>query len=152
MIMDLSTIEEKQRFSDRLCGEFQRLALPVNSPTEIARILNRKLPQLSVTPQSVRKWLFAEAYPTQDKIMMLSDWLGVSAQWLRFGEGEKFTVNKLAQLTASHQVPANLLLLSAEYECLIPLVDKLAKLSAKDLRVVEGLVEILLNEQKQLNS
>lgn len=80
--------------------------------------------------------------------MMLSDWLGVSAQWLRFGEGEKFTVNKLAQLTAGHQVPANLLLLSAEYECLIPLVDKLAKLSAKDLRVVEGLVEILLSEQK----
>lgn len=146
--MDLSTIEEKQRFSDLLCAELQRLALPVNSPTEIARILNRKLPQLSVTPQSVRKWLFHGIYPSQDKIMMLSDWLGVSAQWLRFGEGEKFTVNKLAQLTASHQVPANLLLLSAEYECLIPLVDKLARLSAKDLRVVEGLVEILLNEQK----
>jgi hypothetical protein len=27
-------------------------------------------------------------------------------------------------------------------------LDKLAKLSAKDLRVVEGLVEILLSEQK----
>jgi hypothetical protein len=36
--------------------------------------------------------------------------------------------------------------IAAEYERLIPLVDKLAKLSAKDLRVVEGLVEILLNE------
>lgn len=126
--------------------------LPMNSPTEIARILNRKLPQLSVTPQTIRKWLFHGIYPSQDKIMMIADWLGVSAQWLRFGEGEKFTVNKLAQLAASHQVPANLLLLSAEYECLIPLVDKLAKLSAKDLRVVEGLVEILLNEQNQLNS
>lgn len=146
--MNLTTIEEKQRFSERLCSELRRMALPINSPTEIARILNRKLPQLSVTPQSVRKWLFAEAYPTQDKIMMIADWLGVSAQWLRFGEGEKFTVNKLAQLTAGHQVPANLLLLSAEYERLIPLVDKLAKLSAKDLRVVEGLVEILLSEQK----
>lgn len=147
--MDLTTIEEKQRFSERLCGEFRRLALPINSPTEIARILNRKLPQLSVTPQSVRKWLFAEAYPTQDKIMMLADWLGVSAQWLRFGEGEKFTVNKLAQLSTEYQVPANLLLMSAEYAPLIPVVDKLSRLTAKELRVVDGLIDLLLAEQNQ---
>ena len=147
--MDLTTIEEKQRFSERLCGEFKRLALPINSPTEIARILNRKLPQLSVTPQSVRKWLFAEAYPTQDKIMMLADWLGVSAQWLRFGEGEKFTVNKLAQLSSEYQVPANLLLMSAEYAPLIPVVDKLSRLSAKELRVVDGLIDLLLAGQNQ---
>ena len=147
--MDLTTIEEKQRFSDRICGEFRRLALPINSPTEIARILNRKLPQLSVTPQSVRKWLFAEAYPTQDKIMMLADWLGVSAQWLRFGEGEKFTVNKLAQLSGEYQVPANLLLMSAEYAPLIPVVDKLSRLSVKELRVVDGLIDLLLAEQKK---
>ena len=147
--MDLTTIEEKQRFSERICGEFRRLALPINSPTEIARILNRKLPQLSVTPQSVRKWLFAEAYPTQDKIMMLADWLGVSAQWLRFGEGEKFTVNKLAQLSSEYQVPANLLLMSAEYAPLIPVVDKLSRLSAKELRVVDGLIDLLLAGQNQ---
>ncbi len=147
--MDLTTIEEKQRFSERICGEFRRLALPINSPTEIARILNRKLPQLSVTPQSVRKWLFAEAYPTQDKIMMLADWLGVSAQWLRFGEGEKFTVNKLAQLSGEYQVPANLLLMSAEYAPLIPVVDKLSRLSVKELRVVDGLIDLLLAEQKK---
>lgn len=147
--MDLTTIEEKQRFSERLCGEFRRLALPINSPTEIARILNRKLPQLSVTPQSVRKWLFAETYPTQDKIMMLADWLGVSAQWLRFGEGEKFTVNKLAQLSSEYQVPANLLLMSAEYAPLIPVVDKLSRLSAKELRVVDGLIDLLLAGQNQ---
>lgn len=147
--MDLTTIEEKQRFSERICGEFRRLALPINSPTEIARILNRKLPQLSVTPQSVRKWLFAEAYPTQDKIMMLADWLGVSAQWLRFGEGEKFTVNKLAQLSGEYQVPANLLLMSAEYAPLIPVVDKLSRLSVKELRVVDGLIDLLLAEQNQ---
>lgn len=147
--MDLTTIEEKQRFSERLCGEFRRLALPINSPTEIARILNRKLPQLSVTPQSVRKWLFAEAYPTQDKIIVLADWLGVSAQWLRFGEGEKFTVNKLAQLSTEYQVPANLLLMSAEYAPLIPVVDKLSRLTAKELRVVDGLIDLLLAEQNQ---
>lgn len=147
--MDLTTIEEKQRFSERLCGEFRRMALPINSPTEIARILNRKLPQLSVTPQSVRKWLFAEAYPTQDKIIVLADWLGVSAQWLRFGEGEKFTVNKLAQLSTEYQVPANLLLMSAEYAPLIPVVDKLSRLSAKELRVVDGLIDLLLAEQNQ---
>ena len=144
--MNVTTLEEKQQFSDRLRDELRRFGLPVSSPTEIARVLNRKLPQLSVTPQSVRKWLFAESYPTQDKLKMLADWLGVSAQWLRFGEGEKFTVNKLAALSAQHEVPPNLLLLSGEYASLIPLVEQLARLSERDLRVVEGVVSLLGRE------
>ncbi len=147
--MKMNPIDLKKAFSERLYREFQQMNLPMNSPTEIARILNRKLPQLSVTPQTIRKWLFHGIYPSQDKIMMLADWLGVSAQWLRFGEGEKFTVNKLAQLSTEYQVPANLLLMSAEYAPLIPVVDKLSRLSVKELRVVDGLIDLLLAEQNQ---
>lgn len=66
-----------------------------------------------------------------------------------FGEGEKFTVNKLAQLSGEYQVPANLLLMSAEYAPLIPVVDKLSRLSVKELRVVDGLIDLLLAEQNQ---
>src|SRR5690606_21037889 len=33
------------------------------------------------------KWLVGEAIPTQEKIRALATWLGVSAEWLRFGTG-----------------------------------------------------------------
>jgi hypothetical protein len=39
-----------------------------------------------------------------------------------------------------------MMLFGYEYVRLIPLVDNLAKLSAKDLRVVEGVVAVLLSE------
>lgn len=35
---------------------------------------------------AARKWLKGEAIPTQDKIHILARWIGVSPQWLRFGE------------------------------------------------------------------
>ena len=145
--MKMNHLEIRQAFSKRLYGEFQRMSLPMESPTEIARVINRKLPQLSVTPQAVRKWIFGEGFPSQDKLVMLADWLGVSAQWLRYGTGERLVKvcspeNALGCETAS----PSMMLFGYEYVRLIPLVDNLAKLSAKDLRVVEGVVAVLLAE------
>lgn len=142
--MKMNVIELKKSFSERLYAEFQRMALPMNSPTEIARVLNRKVPQLSVTPQTVRKWLFHGSYPSQDKMVLLAGWLGVSAQWLRFGEGERLNTHQLSRLSADHGVPIDLLLLRAEYAALIPVVHKLAKLSAKEVHAVACLVDALL--------
>ena len=42
-----------------------------------------------MTTHAIRKWLMGEAYPTQERLHVLARWLGVSAQWLRFGEGPK---------------------------------------------------------------
>jgi hypothetical protein len=33
----------------------------------------------------VRKWLVGESIPTQDKLRILANWLGVTAEWLRYG-------------------------------------------------------------------
>jgi transcriptional regulator with XRE-family HTH domain len=145
--MKNTTIELRKAFGERICSEFKRMGLPLDSPTEIARVINRKLPQLSVTPQAVRKWIFGEGFPSQDKLVMLADWLGVSAQWLRYGTGERLPVpyhpdNSLGNEAAS----PSMMLFGYEYVRLIPLVDNLAKLSAKDLRVVEGVVAVLLSE------
>jgi hypothetical protein len=145
--MKMNHLEIRQAFSKRLYDEFQRIGLPMNSPTEITRVINRKLPQLSVTPQAVRKWLFHGVFPSQDKVMMLADWLGVSAQWLRYGTGERLPVSYRPENPLGNEAASpSMMLFGYEYVRLIPLVDNLAKLSAKDLRVVEGLVAVLLAE------
>ena len=38
---------------------------------------------------AARKWLVGEAIPTQEKLRMIAQWLGVPADWLRFGGGEQ---------------------------------------------------------------
>jgi hypothetical protein len=138
-------------FKDRIQCEFKRVGLPLDSPTEIARVINKQLPQLSVTPQAVRKWIFGEGFPSQDKLVELADWLGVSAQWLRYGTGSRLkqtpeeTENQLGDSLSESSIT----LFGYEFVRLIPIIDKLAKLTAKDLRVVEGLVDVLLAEQRQ---
>lgn len=141
-------------FKDRLQCEFKRVGLPLESPTEIARVINKQLPQLSVTPQAVRKWVFGDGFPSQDKLVELADWLGVSAQWLRYGTGSRLRQEQveIENSLGDSLSESSITLFGYEFVRLIPVIDKLAKLSAKDLRVVEGLVEILLSEQKQLNS
>lgn len=142
-------------FSERIQGEFRRVGLPIESPTEIARAINKELPKLSVTPQAVRKWLFGEGFPSQDKLVQISDWLGVSAQWLRYGSGERSknqTEIRIDHYLGDKNSDSWMTLFGYQYVRLMPVVDKLSRLSTKDLRVVEGLVEILLSEQNQLNS
>lgn len=40
---------------------------------------------ISVTPETVRKWLNGVAMPTHDKVPQLADLLGVDADWLLYG-------------------------------------------------------------------
>lgn len=145
--MKNTTIELRKAFGERVFNEFKRMGLPMKSPTKIARTINRKLPQLSVTPQAVRKWIFGEGFPSQDKLVMLADWLGVSPQWLRYGTGERLPVTYRPENPLGNEAASpSMMLFGYEYVRLIPLVDNLAKLSAKDLRVVEGVVAVLLSE------
>ncbi len=146
-IMKNMATELKKAFGERAYNEFKRMGLPMESPTEIARVINQKLPQLSVTPQAVRKWIFGEGFPSQDKLVILADWLGVSAQWLRYGTGERLPVSYRPENPLGNEAASpSMMLFGYEYVRLIPLVDNLAKLSAKDLRVVEGVVAVLLAE------
>lgn len=62
------------------------------SPTELAREFNARFDGTSITVHAARKWLVAEAIPTQDKMRVLASWLGVAAEWLRFGGDESIHV------------------------------------------------------------
>lgn len=107
---------------------------PVGSPTQIAREFNQNFSGTPVRAQTVKKWLLSEAMPTQPKLLALAAWLGVSAQWLRYGTGDK---------TESLPKQANVVVLGKEYASLVPLLDKLSKLSARDMRIVEGMVQLM---------
>lgn len=145
----METNSEQQRiaFSKRLTQEIKRIGLPIGSPTQIARTFNQHYSGQPVSAQTVRKWLLAEAVPTQPKLLALAAWLGVSAQWLRYGSGAK--VDSTAPLSAQQ---TGMVILGKEYEGIapyagiIPLLDKLVRLSPRDIRIVEGMVELMYAE------
>ena len=81
--------------------------------------------------------MHAETVPTQPKLLALAAWLGVSAQWLRYGSVEK---------TDQLPVQASVVVLGKEYAELAPFLDKLLKLSPRDIRIVEGMVQLMHTE------
>src|SRR5471032_3559645 len=87
--MDDTNETIRQQFSDRLKKELARAGLPVSSPTQVTNEFNRLYPAHKMTAQTMRKWLFAEAIPTQARLLALADMLCVSPHWLRFGMGAR---------------------------------------------------------------
>ncbi|TFW07139.1 hypothetical protein E4K72_09295 [Oxalobacteraceae bacterium OM1] len=51
----------------------------------MAREFNIRFEGRPITVHAARKWLVGEAIPTQEKLRTLAQWLGVPAEWLRFG-------------------------------------------------------------------
>ena len=80
-----SNREEKQLFSQRLKSALQRSQHSI-SPTYLANEFNNRYDGQPISVQSANNWLLGKAIPNQDKLSILSLWLNVSAQWLRFGE------------------------------------------------------------------
>jgi hypothetical protein len=75
---------ERAAFSARLVKALKDASY-TDSPTELSREFNVRYGGAHVTVHAARKWLVGEAIPTQDKVRVLSDWLAVSIEWLRFG-------------------------------------------------------------------
>lgn len=76
---------EREHFSQRLQQALRNADYSPDSPTQLAREFNVRFSGRPVTVHAARKWLVGEAIPTQEKLRLLSQWLGVSAEWLRFG-------------------------------------------------------------------
>jgi hypothetical protein len=79
--------EERLHFSDRLVRTLEARRLP-SSPTEFSALFNLRADGAIVTVHGARKWLVGEAIPTQERIQVLADWLGVTAAWLRYGDAD----------------------------------------------------------------
>jgi len=86
----MNSSNERENFSERLQQALKNAHYSPDSPTRLAREFNIRFEGRPITVHAARKWLVGEAIPTQEKLRMIAQWLGVPAEWLRFGgpEGE----------------------------------------------------------------
>lgn len=81
---------ERESFSERLQQALRNADYSPDSPTQLAREFNIRFEGRPITVHAARKWLVGEAIPTQEKLRTLAQWLGVPAEWLRFGGAEGY--------------------------------------------------------------
>ena len=79
-----SAVVERAQFSSRLKSCLR--AIGINDRySAVAKGFNQRSLESPVTVHAVRKWLLGEAIPTQEKIVVIAKWLGVTPYWLRYG-------------------------------------------------------------------
>jgi transcriptional regulator with XRE-family HTH domain len=81
----MNSTNEREGFSERLQQALKNAHYSPDSPTRLAREFNIRFEGRPITVHAARKWLVGEAIPTQEKLRMIAQWLGVPADWLRFG-------------------------------------------------------------------
>lgn len=74
----------KVQFADRL-RDAMRAAGYEPRPVVLEREFNTRYWGKPMTLHGVRRWLRGETLPTQEKLLVLAEWLGVPPQQLRFG-------------------------------------------------------------------
>lgn len=84
---------ERMNFSQRLIYTLATSRALNASPTTLAREFNFHFSGKPVTVHAARKWLVGDAIPTQDKLRALANWLGVSVEWLRYGDSAQSGAN-----------------------------------------------------------
>lgn len=84
----MNSSNERESFSERLQQALKNAHYSPDSPTRLAREFNIRFDGRPITVHAARKWLVGEAIPTQEKLRMIAQWLGVPAEWLRFGGSE----------------------------------------------------------------
>lgn len=98
----MNSSNERESFSERLQQALKNAHYSPDSPTRLAREFNIRFDGRPITVHAARKWLVGEAIPTQEKLRMIANWLGVPAEWLRFGgtEGESLGPGETSNGTA----------------------------------------------------
>ena len=81
----MAPIPETQAFADRLRRALDAAGVR-SSPTVVANEFNLRYWGRSITAHTARNWLLGQALPTQDKLVVLAEWLQVSPDELRFGK------------------------------------------------------------------
>ena len=122
---------ERVKFQARLAKSLRFAGYPHDSPTQLAREFNFRYSGRPVTIHAARKWLVGESIPTQDKLRILAQWLGVTAEWLRFGDTEEISMPQKAGASSEEgKLLADLMLLDPYHRKLAQ--DFIAMLVAKN--------------------
>lgn len=77
--------DEKQAFAQRLRECFTKAGYPLK-PALLTREFNLRYWGRPVSLQGLSKWLAGTAFPSQDKLITLAEWLRVTPQALRYGD------------------------------------------------------------------
>ncbi len=86
-----SSISEAQGFSKRLIAALEDNGIKA-SATVVARHFNsHNRSDKTLTPHAVRNWLLGNVMPRQEHLRVLSNWLKVSPDHLRFGKSQANT-------------------------------------------------------------
>lgn len=133
----MKTISEKDAFSQRLAKALKEARVDTGSPTLFAREFNRRYTGKPISTHAARKWLMGESIPTQEKLRLLAAWLGVSAEWLRFGEGTG-TTKYLAQSERAKYTSSD-----------IELIESINQLNSEHKQVVREMVLTLLRLERK---
>lgn len=126
---------ERTAFSTRLQSALRNANQAPKHPTYLAREFNFRFSGRPVTVHAARKWLVGESIPTQDKLRTLADWLGVTAEWLRFGAADESVANsakssdRKAGESAQSKLIANFMSLDERHRQIV--IDFIAMLSLK---------------------
>lgn len=132
--------EEREKFSGRLKSALRRARYAPDSPTVLARHFNEIYPGRPITVHAARKWLVAQAIPTQDKLRVLASWLDVPADWLRFGTVIEPSPEQNSEVAA---------LLSRMTRDEVSLVEDLHVLEHDERHIVREMILLFLRKQSQ---
>nr|WP_217344553.1 hypothetical protein [Noviherbaspirillum sp. L7-7A]MBV0878714.1 hypothetical protein [Noviherbaspirillum sp. L7-7A] len=137
-------MEEREEFAGRLRNALRRARYAPDSPTVLARHFNEIYPGRPITVHAARKWLLAQAIPTQDKLRVLASWLDVPADWLRFG-----TVAEASHASTSDQNTEVTALLARMTRDEVSLVEDLHVLEHDERHIVREMILLFLRKQNQ---
>jgi HTH-type transcriptional regulator, cell division transcriptional repressor len=113
----MSNSTEKQLFSDRLKKALSKANYPV-SPTVLSKEFNARYTGAPISVQSANNWLQGKAIPNQDKLLILSIWLNVTNQWLRFGD-EDIIISDLSHSSKTNDLVNHFLKLNEKQKEII---------------------------------
>lgn len=80
-----ASMTEKTEFADRLRAAMLAAGYP-DRPAVLEREFNSRYWGRSVTFQAVSRWLRGQSIPSQEKLLVLAEWLQMEPQALRYGE------------------------------------------------------------------
>ena len=93
LVYPVSVDLEKHAFAQRL-SEAMEAAGHEARPSVLEREFNKRYWGKSMTRQGVRRWLVGQALPSQEKLVVLAQWLQVDPHVLRFGHNGALRVSE----------------------------------------------------------
>lgn len=100
----ISAQNERIDFSVRLVSAIAASGFDPR-PVMVTREFNVRSNGDTVTSYAVRRWLYCRGLPTQSKMEILAQWLGVTAEWLRFGKDpQAMADDQIEKIAVSREV------------------------------------------------